>query len=94
MSEGTGRSKDDKSWKKLYQAALLELDAYLLPQRIAEAQKAIRERIVELRSNDHTGPEKEALEDAWFALNGLKRTCTNCHSNLTHDLSGKGAGAM
>lgn len=74
MNEGDERSKDDKSWRKLYQAALLEFDVHQLPQRIAEAQKAIGERVVELRPNGDTNSEKEALQDARFALNDLERT--------------------
>jgi hypothetical protein len=80
MSEYDERPKDENSWKKLYEAALLEFDPNLLPQRIAEAQKAIDERALALRANGDGNSEKEALENALVALGDLKRMRTDaCH---------------
>ncbi|HKV80011.1 MAG TPA: hypothetical protein VJP02_17820 [Candidatus Sulfotelmatobacter sp.] len=64
MSQCDERLKDEQWWKKLYEAALLEFDPHLLPERIAEAEKAIGERAVALRTNGDGNSEKEALQDA------------------------------
>jgi hypothetical protein len=60
------------SWQEFYQAALLELDPDQLQRRIEEAQKAIRQRMAELRQNG-PGPQEEtnALESALQGLDVL-----------------------
>ena len=74
MNDGDGRSTDEQSWKQLYEAALFELDPKLLPQKIADAQKAMGERALALlRNNGHNHSEKEALANAYVALDDLKR---------------------
>jgi hypothetical protein len=74
MNDSDGRSQDQQAWEQLYETALLELDPNLLPQRIADAEKAIRERALALfQTNGDNNSEKEALGDAHLVLNDLKR---------------------
>jgi hypothetical protein len=74
MNDGDGRSQGEQSWKQLYEAALLELDPNRLPQRIADAQKAIAERALALlRENGSNNSEKETLAGAHVVLDDLKR---------------------
>jgi hypothetical protein len=61
------------TWRQLYEAALLELDPELLPQRIANAQEAIGERALALPANGDNNSEIDALSDARVALDDLKR---------------------
>jgi hypothetical protein len=59
--------------KQLYEAAFFELDPKLLPQRIADAQKAMGERAFALLPhNGHNHSEKEALARAYVVLDDLK----------------------
>lgn len=61
------------AWHTLYQAALFETDRNVLPQRISEAEKAIRNRVKELfvTPGDHI-EEDQVLEDALYALGALR----------------------
>ena len=60
-------------WKTLYQAAILETNKGLLPQRVSEAEEAVKARGRELFYGDGT-PEKEAeaLEDALYTLRAFR----------------------
>jgi len=63
------------SWQELYETALLELHLEALPQRIGEAEKAIQQRIAELRRNDSSSAEEcHALDDALRMLRFLAST--------------------
>ncbi len=64
------------SWQEFYEAALLELRPEALQQRINEAEKAIQQRIAELRRNDSSSAEEEghALDDALRMLRFLAST--------------------
>ena len=58
------------SWQELYRAALLELRPEELRRRIDDAEKAIQQRIAELKQNDSDSWEEScALDDA---LRGLR----------------------
>jgi hypothetical protein len=70
-SSEVGRS-ESLPWRRLYEAALLEIDPAMLLRRVQEAEKAIRTRIVELRSSDANG-EGDQLMDALTVLNDLLR---------------------
>jgi hypothetical protein len=72
---------DSRSWRELYQAAILELDAAKLPQRIAEAEMIIVQRARQLfqQSGDNF-KEQQALDDAIHALRAL-RSSLQCDSN-------------
>lgn len=83
MKDGDGGFQGEQKWKQLYEAALLELDPKLLPQRIADAQKAIGERAMTLlQENGHNHSEKEALASAHAALDDLKRIRQNADPTL------------
>jgi hypothetical protein len=60
-------------WKTLHQAAMLETNKGLLPQRVSEAEEAVKARGREIFYGDGT-PEKEAeaLEDALYTLRALR----------------------
>jgi hypothetical protein len=62
-------------WRELYQAALLELRPEELRQRIDSAERAILQRIAELRQNDSSSVEEsQALDDALRGLRVLANT--------------------
>jgi len=69
-------SPDVRPWKRLYTAALFELDSSKLPERIAQAEAALIVRARELfhASGDNI-EEEEALDDAMYALRALRNTC-------------------
>lgn len=88
MKDGEGRFQG--GWKQLYEAAILELDPKLLPQRIADAQKAIGERAMALlQDQGHNHSEKEPLASAHVALNDLERIQQKADPTLKH---GNGSG--
>jgi predicted RNA methylase len=66
------------SWKTLYTTAILETDKRLLPQRVLEAEEAVRARGREIFYGNGTSEEKEALEDALYALHAF--TTASRHS--------------
>jgi hypothetical protein len=61
------------AWHHLYQAALFETNRQLIPDRIAEAEKAILDRVKELFQvpTDHI-EEDQILDDALYALRALR----------------------
>ena len=61
------------AWHALYQAALFETDRKMIPTRIAEAEKAIYQRVRELfgGESDHL-EEDQILDDALYALRALR----------------------
>lgn len=72
-------------WRELYQAAMLELRLEELQLRIDEAEKAIQQRIVELRRDDSNGTEElRAIDDALRGLRVLASTeCKAPESSLS-----------
>ena len=65
----------DCGWHSLYQAALFEKDRSKVPTRIQQAEEAILSRIRELLlTYDHI-EEDQILDDALYALTGL-RNCS------------------
>jgi hypothetical protein len=62
MEANTG-SRASPHWRVLYEAAVLEIDAEKLPQRIAQAQSAIMDRVEDL-NHSCDGSESKALIDA------------------------------
>ena len=69
------------AWHALYQAALFETDRQMIPARIAEAEKAILNRVKELFvvNTDHI-EEDQVLDDALYALRAL-RNCVAPEAN-------------
>lgn len=62
-----------RSWRELYTAALFETDKNQIPNRIADAEKAIVARSRELFSaGSDTIEEDLALDDALYALRALQ----------------------
>ena len=62
-------------WQESYEAALLELRPEALQQQINEAEKAIQQRIAELRRNNSSSAEEgHALDDALRMLRFLAST--------------------
>jgi len=61
------------AWHALYRAALFETDRTKVPDRIAEAERAILARVKELFvvSDDHI-EEDLILDDALYALRALR----------------------
>jgi len=62
-----GGNLDITGWKKLYEAAILEIDNTRLPKRIAEARCAILDRAEEILTNP-TSDERHALKNALHTL--------------------------
>ena len=58
----------DRNWKALYRAAIFETNRSAIPKRVFEAEGAVLARGRELFSQAGTIDEKEALEDALYAL--------------------------
>ena len=73
----TNRSDSQLAWHVLYRAAIFETDREQIPQRIAEAEKAVLSRIRELFAvtEDHI-EEDQVLDDALYGLRALR----NCVS--------------
>jgi hypothetical protein len=59
-------------WRTLYRAAILETNKSLLPKRVSEAEKAAVGRRREIFYDQGTPEEKEALEDALYALRAYR----------------------
>jgi len=70
----TAYPPDSKSqdWTILYTVAILETNKSVLPQRVSEAEAAVMARGQEVFYGDGTPEEKEALEDALYALRAFK----------------------
>ena len=75
MNTGSAKALDSAAWRKLYTAALFEVDKTRLPDRIARAEKALALRARELfhEAGDNI-EEGEALDDAMYALNALRNS--------------------
>ena len=72
MSTGISKSPASRYWRELYRAALYEIDKSKLPERIAEAEKAVVLRARELfQAAGDNGAETEALDDVMYALHAL-----------------------
>ncbi len=62
----------NRNWKTLYRAAILETDRRLLAQRVLDAEEAVRLRGREIFYADGTTEEEEALDDALYALRAFR----------------------
>jgi hypothetical protein len=71
MGSPTSQSRDLR-WRRLYEAAVLEVDLEVLPRRIRVAKKAIHLQILKLHKTDEAG-EVWALMDALNVLDDLLR---------------------
>jgi len=88
MSTGVCKSPASRYWRALYKAAVSGIDMSKLPERMAEAEKAVVLRARELfQAADDNGEEKEALEEAMYALRalGAARAAPECQKRgATH----------
>lgn len=70
------------NWRNLYIAALFESDKQHLVLRITEAEKAIIERGRELFTAHEQCEERDALDDALYALRAM-RSCLKLETTGT-----------
>ena len=61
-----------QNWKILYRAAIHEPDRTRIPQRISEAEQAVIARGRELFHSPEKFEERDALEDALYALRAFR----------------------
>jgi hypothetical protein len=80
MNRGSSKSPDSSAWRDLYKAALFEVDNARLPERIAQAEKALALRARELFhiAGDNI-EEEQALDDTMYALHALRNTSQTSH---------------
>jgi len=78
MNTDSSKSLESSAWRDLYKAALFEVDKTKLPERIAQAEKALVLRARELfhRAGDNI-EEEQALDDTMYALHALRNTSQN-----------------
>lgn len=78
MNTGSSKSPDGSAWRDLYRAALFEVDKTKLPERIAQAEKALALRARELfhAAGDNI-EEEQALDDMMYALHALRNISQN-----------------
>ena len=62
-------------WKTLYRSAILETNKGLLPQRVSEAEEAVKARGREIFYGNGTPGEHEALDDALYVLHAFRTAC-------------------
>jgi hypothetical protein len=62
---------NQRDWKTLYRAAILEKDNSVIPERVSEAEMGVLARGREL-CNEGTLEERESLEDALYALRAFR----------------------
>jgi hypothetical protein len=66
-------SEPTSNWKQLYIAALFENDKAMIPEKISEAQRAIRMRRRQLLEDPGcNAQERQALDNALFSLQALR----------------------
>jgi hypothetical protein len=70
----TASSPSLNGWKTLYRAAILETNKAILPQRVSEAEEAVKARGREIFYGNGSPEEKEAqvLEDALYTLRAFR----------------------
>ena len=60
-------------WRELYRAALIEVDAELLRERVAAAEAAIDAHVETMKQRTSSLDERQAISDAAAGLRFLKR---------------------
>ncbi len=71
MEAGTG-NRASPPWRTLYEAAVLEIDLTKLAERIAEAERAIMDRMEDINRSSN-GSESHALMNALNVLRDLRK---------------------
>ena len=75
MQARAHKSPISNDWKEIYKAALFEDDNSKIPQRIAEAERALEARALELcGASDDQVCEQKAMENAKYFLRVLGNT--------------------
>ena len=90
MNAGTLGSPHKRAWAQFYKAALFELDANKVSDRIAEAETALVTRTRELVDSAGDNIEEEqAVDDAMYALHALRSALKYRASakNISQDLA-------
>jgi len=80
MNSGLPANLNHPDWRTLYRAAILETNKSVLLQRISEAEEAVLSRGREIFYDPASIcelEEKEALEDALYALRAFKTSWQN-----------------
>ncbi|MGA8215259.1 MAG: hypothetical protein WB799_16805 [Candidatus Sulfotelmatobacter sp.] len=79
---------NSRTWRELYKVALFETDKHEIPVRIANAEKAIKQRAKQLFSTSNDSIEEDqALDDALYALHALQN-CLGLESKAGPDFAG------
>ena len=82
MDNDAPQMSQSENWNDIYLAVLLEGDPDKVPFLIQEAERAIAERARELfEASGDIFEEEEALNDALYALRGLK-SCLAVHGRF------------
>ena len=68
-------------WRALYRAAILETDKTIIPQKVSEAETAVLARGREIFYGPGTVDEKEALEDALYALRAFRNSLDHAEAS-------------
>ena len=68
-----GREK----WVERYRQVALEVDAQKMPERIADANRAITERLRELEGNSDHHAERQEIETALTSLTVVEKEAQN-----------------
>ena len=90
MNTGILRSPYKGVWRQFYKAALFELDANKVSDRIAEAETALVTRARELfHSAGDNIEEEQAVDDAMYAMHALRSAlqCRPKAENASLDLA-------
>lgn len=66
-------ASEDKPWFQVFKAAMLELDARKLPERIVAAKEAVQSRLRDLQGDSDHHAERQQIEDALNSLRVLER---------------------
>jgi hypothetical protein len=72
MNRGISSPPKHTSWKTLYKSAILETNKNIIAKRVCEAEEAVLARGREIFYGSSDPEEKEALEDALYALRAYK----------------------
>ncbi len=78
MSHSNTKSQDSWSWRTLYRSAILSVNIGVKEERIKAAEQAVIARARELyrESGPEVEIERDALDDALYALRALRNTLT------------------